>query len=163
MAENVTRLLNTMFPGQKAMLWAHNGHITKRAYLGRRDPPMGEYLERTYGGTYQALGLSFAAGTIRAADRKRGLDAGMIPIETRSVTSGSLDALLSGPTVARYLDLHEAAGQQELKDWFAGRVGIANVGFWYTPGTPILEAYHLPDAFDGLISVKRSTAAQPLK
>jgi len=63
MADAVGELLQA--PSTKIVVWAHNGHITKRRHGGAVSP-LGEYLHARYGDAYYALGLLFGEGAFRA-------------------------------------------------------------------------------------------------
>jgi erythromycin esterase len=63
MADAVGELLED--PSARIVVWAHNGHITKRRHGGAVSP-LGEHLQARYGDAYDALGLLFGKGAFRA-------------------------------------------------------------------------------------------------
>lgn len=60
MAENVSWTLENAAPGTKLILWAHNGHVSKRQGC------MGNLLAAKYGGAYRVFGFSFHEGSYNA-------------------------------------------------------------------------------------------------
>ncbi|NER13468.1 hypothetical protein GWK08_08475 [Leptobacterium flavescens] len=57
MAENLTWLLDEIYPEAKVIIWAHNGHIEKSFVEGYDNKLMGHYLKERYGEDYYSLGL----------------------------------------------------------------------------------------------------------
>lgn len=58
-AENVKWIMNYEVPGAKAMIWAHNGHISCLS-PGR----LGYYLKNSMGDDYYSIGFEFAKGNV---------------------------------------------------------------------------------------------------
>lgn len=63
MAENVAWLTQA-FPGERIILWAHNGHVGRAEFMGMR--PMGLNLAKAFGSDYLAVGFSTSRGTYTA-------------------------------------------------------------------------------------------------
>ena len=63
MAENITWSVSRLAQHQKAVVWAHNGHVTKGKWRGYK--AMGAYLNTTYKNNYYAMGLAFGEGYAR--------------------------------------------------------------------------------------------------
>ena len=63
MAENIAYIAEHSMPGEKIIVWAHNGHISK--YLLQKYEAMGMKLRKRYGDQYFALGLLVADGSAR--------------------------------------------------------------------------------------------------
>lgn len=63
MAENVEWLAQA-FPGERIVLWAHNGHVSRAEFMGMR--PMGMNLAKAFGSDYLAVGFSTSGGTYTA-------------------------------------------------------------------------------------------------
>jgi erythromycin esterase len=62
MADAVGELLED--PSAKVVVWAHNGHITKRRHGGAVSP-LGQHLHARYGDAYDALGLLLGKSAFR--------------------------------------------------------------------------------------------------
>ncbi len=65
MALNVQRIV-TQHPGEKIMLWAHNGHVGSWHGSLKDFSTLGGNLKQRYGNTYQSLGFSTGSGKYRA-------------------------------------------------------------------------------------------------
>jgi erythromycin esterase-like protein len=64
MATNIVRANENLFPGQKMMVWAHNGHIMKMEGAGGKS--MGANLDQMIGKKYFPIGFSFSSGSFNA-------------------------------------------------------------------------------------------------
>ncbi|MBO9154853.1 erythromycin esterase family protein [Chitinophaga sp. GCM10012297] len=69
MAVNVERIA-TMHPGEKIMLWAHNGHVGKWHGAMKKYQTLGGHLKKYYGDRYQNLGFTTGSGLYRARSEK---------------------------------------------------------------------------------------------
>lgn len=56
----------------RAVLWAHNGHVNRESNRSRSDgskvPSMGHYLTERYGEDYYAVGFDFGSGSFQALE-----------------------------------------------------------------------------------------------
>lgn len=160
---NTRTALDTLFPGQKAMLWAHNFHIAKVPAQGQPYVNLGQHLARALGTSYRTVGFSFGAGELRAVSGDPAQQAkGPMILTAAPAPRDSLDTLISGDAPAVYLNVARAAQTPVLNAWLAQPVRIASVGAAYTPGLPTGANVVLPRAFDGVILVPHGTAARPL-
>ena len=161
---NTRTALDTLFPGQKAMLWAHNFHISKVPAQGQPYVNLGQHLSQTLGRGYRTVGFSFGGGELRAvpSDPTQGAG-GPVTLSAAPAPRDSLDALIAGDAPAAYLDVAQARQHPVLNTWLAQPVGIAGVGAVYAPGLPTGANIALPQAFDGVIFVKQSSAARALE
>lgn len=171
MAENTLWLMNQMFSGQKAALWAHNFHVSKVPAEGQAYDNLGQHLAAALGQGYKVIGFSFGGGTLRAVPSKADGWVGNEPVALTVPTAlpDSLDGLSSSilggmpnPVPAAFLSVAEAQAQAPLRDWLSQPVSISAVGALYTEGMPTSGPVNLPAAFDGLLLTPRSTAAVPL-
>lgn len=164
MSANTRSAFDTLFPGQRGMLWAHNFHVSKVPALGQTYANLGQHLAQAWGRQYRALGFSFAGGEVRAVSADPAKQAaGFVPMALAPAPEGSLDALIAGRAPAAYLDTAQALATPALRDWFSAPLGVAAVGATYAPGAPSQANVNLPRAFDGMIFVKRSTATRLLE
>ncbi|SIN78860.1 erythromycin esterase family protein [Chitinophaga niabensis] len=69
MALNIDHLIK-LHPGEKMMLWAHNGHIGRQHIFTVEFNTMGANLKRHYGESYTCIGFATSTGTYRAAIEK---------------------------------------------------------------------------------------------
>src|ERR1700738_5066581 len=70
MAENVCWLIEEGFPGQKIVLWAHNGHIGTD--MGSSEKSMGSHFRGLYGDQLLLVGFATHQGGVRAWPMKDG-------------------------------------------------------------------------------------------
>ena len=165
MAENVRWLAEKKFPGQKIVLWAHNGHV--QTALSESIKPMGVHLRDTYGLKMVVLGFASYAGTVRAIPIVEGKGQrdklGALPLEPAKPSS--IDGLFEQTGLPRFvLDLRRVQAGSALATWTAKPRLHRSIGAGFDPAK---TSYHyqetdLPNAFDGLIFVSQVTAAKPL-
>ncbi|MEO1451054.1 MAG: erythromycin esterase family protein, partial [Bacteroidota bacterium] len=165
MAANVKWVRETGFPGEKILLWAHNGHISKfgdekqhGAY--RR---MGCYLKRYFQAEYYALGFDFGEGNLIARGPNGSLDKWSLPSAHRKSLAYQLSAV---PYQMCWLDETRLMDQPGLskwlqKPWWMRVVGSgfnpeANRKYYYSKSFPPFERY------DGILFVKNVRATRPL-
>jgi erythromycin esterase-like protein len=142
MARNV-QWLRAEHPGEKIVIWAHNGHISADS-----DPfqkPMGAWLRESLGNRYYAIGFTLAGGKVRAVGSK-GLAVYAMPA-ARGDAGETVLARASLP--AYFLDLRAlgAAGA-----WFTQPHTFYSVGAVWDEKTPgaNLSSFPLAKSFDGL-------------
>jgi erythromycin esterase len=119
MAENVMWLRKRK-PHAKIVLWAHNGHVSKRPLS------MGGYLAAELGDRFAVFGFSSGAGTYRArAQKDRAL--GAFILEEPEI--GSVEAVFAKSGVERFvLDLRRARDPASEGFWFNEPHGHRAVG-----------------------------------
>lgn len=64
-SRNVAWCMNQIRETDKAIIWAHNGHITKKSVLFNYDV-LGHYLNKWYGNSYYSIGFTFNEGDFGA-------------------------------------------------------------------------------------------------
>lgn len=161
---NTRTALDTLFPSQKAMLWAHNFHISKVPAQGQPYVNLGQHLARALGKGYRTVGFSFGDGELRAVSGDPAQQSGgPMTLSAAPAPRDSLDALLDGTAPAAYLNVAQAMQNPLLRGWLAQPTRLAGVGALYTPGQPTGANVVLSQAFDGVILVKQSSAARPLE
>jgi erythromycin esterase len=105
MADNTLRLLEMLGPSGKLVLWAHNGHVQKRAI-----PPVksqGHVLAEKLGKDYVVFGLAFDQGSFQAIDT----DTGIRDFTVGAAPPGSLDGALAAAGLPLFaIDLRTATG-----------------------------------------------------
>ena len=67
MAENIEYIITALEPGAKAVVWAHNMHVTTIPAV-KGSVTMGEHLRMAFGKGYYTLGLTFNQGWFQALD-----------------------------------------------------------------------------------------------
>ncbi|GGL92885.1 erythromycin esterase [Deinococcus aerolatus] len=161
---NTRTALNILFPGQKAMLWAHNFHVSRTPAQGQPYVNLGQHLARALGSGYRTVGFSFGGGELRAVSADPAQQSGgAMTLSAAPAPRDSLDALIAGDAPAAYLNVAQAMQTPLLRGWLAQPVRIAGVGALYAVGQATGANVTLPLAFDGVIFVKQSSAARALE
>lgn len=155
MAENMLAALKA-HPQARAMLWAHNGHISKAP-----DPlsqtGMGQRLAAALGRDYRTIGQTFSNGTISAVVMGQE-DKGLQPVPVAPAHPDSPEAL-AGPAPAALVlsDLKTPT----LNDYFATPRPLRGIGQSTLPGAAGYTFEVLPKAYDVLIFTGKSTPTKP--
>lgn len=159
MARNIGWILDHN-PGGKVVVWAHNLHV---AAGGVPDwVPMGSFLREKYGPDMAVFGFSFHRGSFQAIDM---LNGGLKEFEAPPAPEGSLDAALAATGVPLFaLDLRKVP-EEPPASWFRDPHPMRNIGAGYADG---YDAYYysdlaLPQAFDALLFVEKTTRARPVQ
>jgi len=151
MAENISRAQTELFPNQKMMVWAHNGHIM-RLTQPQLNRPMGTYLSEHYKKAYFPIGFSFATGDFNA---KTG-NGDIVVHSVGEPKAGSLD------------DIFEKVGKPMF--WVPTTVNIGersarSIGAFFDSQKGDLFSMNLDPAkaFDAMIFVSKSSPTNLLK
>ena len=107
MARNIERGLKELYPDQKMMVWAHNGHIMRME--GSVGKTMGGNLDQSMGKKYYPIGFSFSSGRFNAF----GPIEDQFTHEVPQAKAGSLDdTFLKSGIPLFFLPLHGEYGTQ---------------------------------------------------
>ena len=121
MADNIEWLAQTFDKKSRIAVWAHNLHVANGPWLGF--PSLGEFLKKSLGTKYLAVGFLFNRGTFSSIDwsmtqdfslGRRDISVGLAPPNT-------LEASFATAKVRRgLLDLRKVPGNGPVHDWFNG-------------------------------------------
>jgi erythromycin esterase len=165
MAQNVQWLTQSAYPGQRIVVWAHNGHVAADAGT-LTYAPMGSYLRQTFGRDYVVIGMTFDSGEIRAVPLKNGAPSfPPIPLSVAPAPAGAGDALFHATGLPLFLlDLDNVPPTSPLGQWLAQDQGIRMFGALYDQAAPGSQEAPmiLPRAFNALIYVDVSHPSQAL-
>lgn len=119
MADNVDQLLRAGAPGDRVIVWAHNGHVTRDS-RDMFDPDvrtMGEILSERHGEGYVAVGFAFGEGSFQAMVQAGSGEWALEEVVLGAPPAASLDAVLmaAAQSPALLLDMRQTAG--ELSNW----------------------------------------------
>lgn len=173
MAQSLLDALGDRPAGTKAVLWGHNGHITKGPlrWMGTEDTGCGGYLRAALGEEYYALGVAFGSGGFQALDRDtegrwlfRRYQHEAPPKDTVGHTC--LAAGLSDSII----DFREAPKDGPVRVWLDGDCGIRSWGGHGVPADPDAGVEQgqglawtiLSADYDGLLFLTQTTSAEPL-
>lgn len=171
MAEMMLGVLEDSGPDAKAVLWAHNGHVTKSPlrYMGSDELAAGGHLAAALGEKYYAIGFAFGSGEFAANDaadgkwifRTYGVD---------EPPAGSLEswfmAAVREPSV---IDVRSDSGDPEVEQWKLAGHGQRWAGGYKVPedireisrDVSKLMPTFPREAYDALVFLPRTTASTP--
>ena len=148
MAENVDWILGHRPPGTKAVLWAHNGHVS------RRPGSMGGFLSRRHGADMVVVGFAFHSGRYTAVAPGAGLKAN----DAGPSEPGSIEWAFHETNLPRaFLDLRKIDKASAASGWLAEPIGHRSIGA-LAMGTGF-AAYDLSENYDLLIFFDQTTAS----
>lgn len=163
MALNVKWLAEQAYPGQKIVLWAHNGHVSKGNY-GGPSRSMGSYLHEMFGNRMFVMGFASHHGAIRAIRMKNGQMqmGGPVEITLAEPAGDGVEAAFGATKIPLFaLDLRSIKPGTWLSQPHPHRMP----GAVYDPDNDLSECANvaLPSIYDGIIFSAQSTAAKPLE
>lgn len=153
MAANVKWILDQN-PKAKIVLWAHNGHVTRRGSYAS----MGAALAKTYGPQMVVFGFAFHQGSFQAiSQEKRILKDFTVP----PAPPDSFDATLASagiPLLA--LDVRNATGPAAA--WFGAAHDSRMIGALYYEDQPfaLMQPLKAPESYDAILFVEKTSAAR---
>ncbi len=156
MADNVLWILD-QHPGQKIVLWAHNGHVRRDAASGMR--PMGSHLSKALGASMVVFGFATGEGTYTAIPQGGGTlrsDHALARPPARSVES----VFMASGLQRAILDIRGAKGDNPGSAWATSRRPMRSIGALamtqqFTPTVP-------RKAFDVLVWQRKTSASVPI-
>ena len=165
MADNVRWLADVAYPGEKIVLWAHNGHV------GVQPGTMGGHLRPVFGKDMVVLGFATHHGEIRAnpitdgkVDGQLYSMVGPVPIQLASPVDGSVGDVLNAAGLPRYfLDLGKIPADSALGERLAESQPETSMGWPYDPTKANARYIVLPATYDGIVFIAESSATALLK
>jgi erythromycin esterase len=171
MADMMLGVLDDSGPEAKAVLWAHNGHVTKSPlrYMGSDELAAGAHLAKALGEKYYAIGFAFGSGEFVAND----LAEGKWIFRTYVVDdppAGSLESsFMPGVHKPSVIDLRRDSGVEEIEQWklaghgqrwFGGYKVPENVREISSDVSKLMPTYPR-EAFDALLFLPQTRASTP--
>jgi erythromycin esterase len=146
MADNLGFMLNTLYPGKKVIVWAHNAHIRYHNqdvrgdafWLGRKT--MGRWMEERYFAAIYTIGFYLYRGQIASNNRQL--------LEVHPVKPGSLESILyrAGRKYVFVDLLHQT--QEEGNEWMFKAIQANELTLEYEPIRMVPR-----DQYDGIIFI----------
>ena len=156
MARNVEWLADEKYPGQKLILWAHNGHVASDG------DQMGGWLRKRFGEAYYVVGTAYRWGEIWAYGVEGNQNRGFGAWPVAPAPEGSGDAVLSGAGIPLFfLDVRSVLPEGPLGGWLAARHRFNLAGGVVMIGKENMVTVVVRGAYDGLMFVEESHAARP--
>lgn len=153
MAINIQWIINYMPKDTKVILWAHNGHVSKRE---TNRQPMGAFLNKVYGNDMVVMGFGFNKGEYTAAGKK-----GLGIYSTSISEPGSVEWMLHSLNYPRlFLDLRKLKNSP-LSNLFNKQLEFRSIG-----ATAMDYAFYntiITDEFDILIYFENTTPSIRLR
>ena len=166
MAANLVWALDTRLPGRRAVLWAHDMHVSRSGdpltgFNGGKQ--MGAFLHRLYGSGYRCYSLLTHAGRYQAT--RSFTDHTPLQAALWPAPEGSLEMALQGlprpeGSLGWFLDLHRAAAAPE-GGWLGQPRPVRSIGFAAVDYGFEMHAV-MPREFDGVFFVENTGASHPL-
>ena len=163
MAANVLWVLETLGPGARVMVWAHNWHVTTKP-MPTGSGRMGTNLAEALGDEYVAVGFAFDRGQFVAGDRSPEAD----PMTTAVMTvgpakGGSIDATLARAGLPLfYLDLGAVPETSPVQAWMSEPRPLRDVPASFLPADE--DTYYadtaLLDDYDAVVFVGETQASR---
>ncbi len=168
MADNVAWLAREVYPGQKIVLWAHNGHVAKEDDPEHQWRSMGARLRAQFGREMYVLGFAIHTGTVRAVGS--GLSRALATHEIPPAPAGSGSAVLSAAGhplfFLDFAPFRQPPGRvSPLGEFLDGRHEFREIGAMWTVENPAqanLRRFAPGKHFDGLIFLEKTQAARGL-
>jgi erythromycin esterase len=163
MARNVEWLADEAYPGEKIVLWAHNGHVRVAEESGVK--MMGSWLRQRFGKQMYVVGFAFHRGAVRAVGTENGTISGLANHIVPASQAGTGDSVLSAAGLpVFFLDMQPVPVTSDLRRWLAEPHVYRAIGAVWNKTDPdanvMLES--MSDSYDGLIFVEEGHAAQGL-
>jgi erythromycin esterase len=155
MAANLAWILEREGPGSKAILWAHNYHVSTQPGT------TGWQLRQWFGEELRVFGFAFDRGEFQARDFRR--DGRLRPFRVEPAPAGSLDGQLAAAGLSlAALDLREVPETGPAARWFRAPRATQNMGAGYTDENPewYLSHIRVTDLYDALFFVRETSTAR---
>lgn len=153
MADTLLETLQSMGAGTKAVLWAHNVHISNSEYW------MGTHLKQALGEAYYAFGFGFKEGAFQSMDRQWVLTEFAATALLREEAEWLLDCAGLQESI---LNLRQDQAPPAVVAWLKQERPLRSIGATYDPSQ--WQRYYAKQPltiFDGLIYIPATTRARP--
>ena len=165
MADNFRRLITRESPGTRAVIWAHNDHITKDAN-NWMPLPLGVHLRRFYGNAYYALGFSMNQGAFQAREaRPKEATKPMVMAYTlKPAPEASADWVLAQAGVKNFIvDFRSTPKNADVNVWLTAPHLMRSLGSTFDAAFEVgsFLPYTLSKHYDGLLFIDTTTRARP--
>ena len=161
MAERLLKAL-AREPQQRALLLAHNGHVTRHSPPQR--PTLGGLLQKSLGDRYHPVATLYGGGRVRAFDEAGKLDAQAI-LEMSAFSSRTAEAMLARVSPGDfYLAIGSVRDDRKTSHCFDGALLWQNLGAFYAPRTGATQVYPatLAGSFGALLYFPQARPTIPL-
>lgn len=155
MAENVEWLLQKN-PGQKIVLWAHNGHVKRQQNL------MGGFLtENGHRDDIRVIGFSTGKGTYTAVKLGVGVSSNNILVEPVAKTFEKHARAVGWEQF--FIDIRKQNLNDKDAEWLSKRIGLRSIGAREMVSATQFNWGMLPDLYDAIIYIDQTNASKCFK
>jgi erythromycin esterase len=162
MADNVLHIAHRYGEGTKAVLWAHNGHVTRTR---SQVDVMGKHLAQALGDRYVSVGFTFDHGGFQALGLDGEATTGLREHRVGPAGKDDLEAALRevGPAVYA-LPLRELPKEGPAAEWLRSPRSMRHIGAVFA-GDDLTSRVIEPvtDRFDVLVFVEETSRARPIR
>lgn len=171
MAEVLLEELARDGESSRAVLWAHNGHVTKGPlrYMQVEDPGMGGVLRKSLGDRYYAVGFLFGAGEFSALANDPQHGWGFQSYAIPEAPPGSFEApFVAAGLPTAFVDLRVTPTSEAAVDWLDEAHGQRTYGGYNIPSDVEVASRDVSRLqpmvpridFDGLVFLPRTTSSR---
>ena len=164
MAENVSWIVDKLYPRSKAMLWAHNYHVGTSVPGENSNDTMGRYLTRRFGKTYFPVGQCFGEGSFQSRLETRTAPVGKVQsFEVGPPKRGSFDEVF-GKGGSLFLAVFDRA-PTKVRRWLEQRQATRTAGSTYDSTSPD-DAYRNDSPakwYRAMVYLGKTTRSRPLR
>ena len=168
MAQNILTWLAYFPKGIKMMIWAHNGHIAKDFLDAVSVPSMGSYLKEALKDEYYAVGFDFYKGSFQSNDIDLKDSPGWEKQEVGEAPEANLSSYFVKAGLGNsFLDFSLTHQNENIRQWLNDKpIGTYSMGSQFSKtwsSANYISPMKLHHAFDGVIFIKQSNSAVPVK
>lgn len=159
MADNLMWILEEDPANTKTMVWAHNDHVSRGAWLPGF-VSLGSHLAERLGDDLRVVGFAFDDGEFQAIDQTFQLQAFTVESGGLETLDGTLAAAAAPVAI---VPLHGVPAGP-VADYFATPPRSRDIGAGYADSVPhvFFRPMHVADYYDALAFVATTTRARPL-
>lgn len=162
-AENIKWVLDQEGTSSKAIVWAHNCHVSNAAPMGGINMH-GYYLRKMYGEQLKIFGLFFNQGGFKAIDANMP-SKGMYNFSVDQAPPGTLEhALSSAQHSLAVLDMQKLPEEGPIREWFNTKRPTRHSGGGYDEQKPedYFWSYIPAEAYDVLVYLDTTTPVKSI-
>jgi erythromycin esterase len=162
-AENIKWSLDFEGTASKAIVWAHNCHVSNSAPEGQANQ-QGFYLRKMYGDQLKIFGLFFNQGGFKAIDVEMP-SKGFYNFSVGNAPPGTLEhALASAQHALAVVDMHQLPKNGPIREWFYSKRPTRHSGGGYNENKPddYFWSYIPAEAYDVLVYLDITTPVKSI-
>ncbi|WP_410771499.1 erythromycin esterase family protein [Fontibacillus sp. BL9] len=166
MTENLEWVMQSLYPGKKVILWAHNDHLAKNTskMLVKEDgkwinsfTSMGELMHRKLKDKMYVIGLYMNRGSSATITSNQ-------PFTIQPAIKGSLEHLVMQSGYANsFIDLSTQQAMNQQNSWMFRQIYASEDGMTTEQVLPNVMRFTPKEQYDGIIVIDKVKAPTPIK